>query len=148
MLPKPADLSYYNWETQLSTSNSTPHYQVRRIPMPCYPFSSAAMCIRLSKGYCSQTFLYPTNTSSHYNSPPNPIVAGDRGQRTGPAVQEQERQKDRKCQSGKQGSRRQHHSSGTRHLRVHTSGAVRPLNSPQTVTNTFNICRVSGGDVQ
>lgn len=28
LLPKPADLSYYNWETQLSTSNSTPHYQV------------------------------------------------------------------------------------------------------------------------
>lgn len=28
MLPKPTDLSYYNWETQLSTSNSTPYYQV------------------------------------------------------------------------------------------------------------------------
>lgn len=28
LLPKPSDLSYYNWETQLSTSNSTPHYQV------------------------------------------------------------------------------------------------------------------------
>lgn len=28
LLPKPTDLSYYNWETQLSTSNSTPHYQV------------------------------------------------------------------------------------------------------------------------
>lgn len=27
-LPKPTDLSYYNWETQLSTSNSSPHYQV------------------------------------------------------------------------------------------------------------------------
>lgn len=28
LLPKPTDLSYYNWETQLSTHNSTPHYQV------------------------------------------------------------------------------------------------------------------------
>jgi len=28
LLPKPSDLSYYNWETGLSTSNSTPHYQV------------------------------------------------------------------------------------------------------------------------
>lgn len=28
LLPKPSDLSYFNWETQLSTSNSTPHYQV------------------------------------------------------------------------------------------------------------------------
>lgn len=28
LLPKPSDLSYYNWETQLSTSNSSPHYQV------------------------------------------------------------------------------------------------------------------------
>mmetsp|Transcript_15457 Transcript_15457/g.23339 ORF Transcript_15457/g.23339 Transcript_15457/m.23339 type:complete len:197 (-) Transcript_15457:415-1005(-) len=28
LLPKPTDLSYYNWETQLSTSNSSPYYQV------------------------------------------------------------------------------------------------------------------------
>eukprot|EP01035_Chromulina_nebulosa_P019803 gene19803-25745_t len=28
LLPKPTDLSFYNWETQLSTSNSTPYYQV------------------------------------------------------------------------------------------------------------------------
>jgi len=28
LLPKPSDLSFYNWETQLTTSNSTPHYQV------------------------------------------------------------------------------------------------------------------------
>lgn len=28
LLPKPSDLSYYNWDTQLSTSNSTPYYQV------------------------------------------------------------------------------------------------------------------------
>ena len=27
-MPKPTDLSYYNWETQLSTSNSSPYYQV------------------------------------------------------------------------------------------------------------------------
>jgi hypothetical protein len=36
LLPKPADLSYYNWETQLSTSNSTPHYQVQRVVLPRY----------------------------------------------------------------------------------------------------------------
>jgi hypothetical protein len=28
LLPKPTDLSFFNWETQLSTSNSTPYYQV------------------------------------------------------------------------------------------------------------------------
>ena len=28
LLPKPSDLSYYNWDTQLSTSNSSPYYQV------------------------------------------------------------------------------------------------------------------------
>ncbi|GLD93797.1 hypothetical protein PINS_up002402 [Pythium insidiosum] len=28
LLPKPSDLSYYNWETQTSTSNSTPNFQV------------------------------------------------------------------------------------------------------------------------
>lgn len=28
LLPKPTDLSYFNWDTNLSTSNSTPHYQV------------------------------------------------------------------------------------------------------------------------
>jgi hypothetical protein len=27
-LPKPTDLSYYNWHTQKSLSNSTPHFQV------------------------------------------------------------------------------------------------------------------------
>ena len=26
-MPKPSDLSYYNWETQTSTSNSTPNFQ-------------------------------------------------------------------------------------------------------------------------
>ena len=26
--PKPTDLSYYNWETQTSTSNSSPNFQV------------------------------------------------------------------------------------------------------------------------
>jgi len=28
MMPKPSDLSYYNWETQTSTSNSSPNFQV------------------------------------------------------------------------------------------------------------------------
>mmetsp|Transcript_74194 Transcript_74194/g.179456 ORF Transcript_74194/g.179456 Transcript_74194/m.179456 type:complete len:241 (-) Transcript_74194:41-763(-) len=28
LLPKPSDLSYYNWETQTSTSNSSPNFQV------------------------------------------------------------------------------------------------------------------------
>ncbi|GMH95596.1 hypothetical protein TrVE_jg13859 [Triparma verrucosa] len=28
LMPKPSDLSYYNWETQTSTSNSTPNFQV------------------------------------------------------------------------------------------------------------------------
>ena len=27
-MPKQSDLSYYNWETQTSTSNSTPNFQV------------------------------------------------------------------------------------------------------------------------
>ena len=28
LMPKATDLSYYNWETQTSTSNSTPNFQV------------------------------------------------------------------------------------------------------------------------
>ena len=28
LMPKPTDLSYYNWETQASTHNSTPNFQV------------------------------------------------------------------------------------------------------------------------
>jgi Domain of unknown function (DUF4464) len=28
LLPKPTDLSYFNWDTQLATSNSSPYYQV------------------------------------------------------------------------------------------------------------------------
>lgn len=33
LMPKPTDLSYYNWETQTSTSNSSPNFQVP-ITMP------------------------------------------------------------------------------------------------------------------
>lgn len=29
LLPRPTDLSYYNWETQTSTSNPTPNFQVK-----------------------------------------------------------------------------------------------------------------------
>lgn len=32
LMPKPTDLSYYNWETQTSTSNSSPNFQVRAAP--------------------------------------------------------------------------------------------------------------------
>ena len=28
IMPRPSDLSYYNWETQTSTSNSSPNFQV------------------------------------------------------------------------------------------------------------------------
>jgi len=28
LLPRPSDLSYYNWETQTTTSNPTPNFQV------------------------------------------------------------------------------------------------------------------------
>lgn len=28
LLPRPSDLSYFNWETQTSTSNSSPNFQV------------------------------------------------------------------------------------------------------------------------
>jgi hypothetical protein len=28
LLPRPSDLSFYNWETQISTSNSSPNFQV------------------------------------------------------------------------------------------------------------------------
>lgn len=30
LLPRPSDLSFYNWETQTSTSNGTPNFQVSR----------------------------------------------------------------------------------------------------------------------
>ena len=28
LLPRPSDLSYYNWDTQMSTSNASPNFQV------------------------------------------------------------------------------------------------------------------------
>lgn len=28
LMPRPTDLSFYNWETQMSTSNPTPNFQV------------------------------------------------------------------------------------------------------------------------
>ena len=28
LLPHPSDLSYYNWDTQMSTSNASPNFQV------------------------------------------------------------------------------------------------------------------------
>jgi hypothetical protein len=28
MMPRPSDLSFYNWETQLCTSNNTPNWQI------------------------------------------------------------------------------------------------------------------------
>jgi len=31
IMPKPTDLSFYNWETQTSTSNPTPNFQVSRV---------------------------------------------------------------------------------------------------------------------
>lgn len=31
LMPRPSDLSFYNWETHLSTSNPTPNFQVRRV---------------------------------------------------------------------------------------------------------------------
>ena len=33
LMPKPTDLSYYNWETQASTHNSTPANAKARYPM-------------------------------------------------------------------------------------------------------------------
>lgn len=59
---------------------------------------------------------------------------GDRRQRTGSAVQEQARPQDRKRESGEQGARRQHHSSGAHYLGVHPSGAVRPLHQAEAVS--------------
>ena len=35
LLPRPSDLSFYNWETQTATSNPTPNYQVN-IWEDCY----------------------------------------------------------------------------------------------------------------
>lgn len=29
LMPRPTDLSFYNWETHLATSNPTPNFQVR-----------------------------------------------------------------------------------------------------------------------
>lgn len=42
LMPKPTDLSYFNWETQTSTSNSTPNFQVISVvflvnPLPTSP---------------------------------------------------------------------------------------------------------------
>lgn len=33
LMPRPSDLSFYNWETQMSTSNPTPNFQVREVDL-------------------------------------------------------------------------------------------------------------------
>jgi len=38
LMPKPADLSFYDWETQMSTSNPTPNFQVKRAAVASFIF--------------------------------------------------------------------------------------------------------------
>lgn len=54
LMPRPSDLSFYNWETHLSTSNPTPNWQVRArtrlvgwrggCTSPCIDGVHACMC--------------------------------------------------------------------------------------------------------
>lgn len=48
-MPKPTDLSYYNWETQTSTSNSSPNFQVRHAPQPARLLLLAAPSLTLTR---------------------------------------------------------------------------------------------------
>lgn len=43
LMPKPSDLSYYNWVTHLSTSNPTPNFQVGGWGMPQRPQSMVSL---------------------------------------------------------------------------------------------------------
>lgn len=44
LMPRPTDLSYYNWETQTSTSNSTPNFQVEFGRQGLRPISHPLPC--------------------------------------------------------------------------------------------------------
>lgn len=107
LLPRPADLSYFNWETQRSTSNSSPNFQVRAL-------RRRAPAARLTGGEVSD--------------------AGDRGQRGGPALQEQ---------AGPQGHqrrpkgrpRRQQHEDPDPHDGVNAGRHIRPHDQEEELTS-------------
>ena len=46
LLPRPTDLSFYNWDTQMATSNATANFQVK-----------LSSVVRKSVGQCTRDFL-------------------------------------------------------------------------------------------
>ena len=58
LLPRPSDLSFYNWETQTATSNPTPNYQV------CIP-----SCFVLSVS-CAIGRIFQIQLNLHVRPPP------------------------------------------------------------------------------
>ena len=108
LLPRPSDLSFYNWETQRSTSNATPNFQARRKPT-AHPQSAA-----------------PARTR------PRRPVAGDCRQRSGAALQEQARPQSHKC-GPESAAWRQLASDRAAHPRAPTGTPLRPCHQEKIV---------------
>ena len=64
LLPRPSDLSFYNWETQTATSNPTPNYQV------CIPSCFVLSVILCHWSDFPDTVEPPCATTSRKRPPP------------------------------------------------------------------------------
>lgn len=65
LMPRPTDLSYYNWETQTSTSTSTPNFQVSFCSLVTFILSST---YSICPSFWILLFsLRPSLTSRSYN---------------------------------------------------------------------------------
>ena len=64
LLPRPSDLSFYNWETQTATSNPTPNYQV------CIPSCFVLSVILCHWSDFPNSVEPPCTTTSRKRPPP------------------------------------------------------------------------------
>ena len=62
MLPRPSDLSFYNWETQTATSNATPNYQVLLM------YYALSWCL----DFCIQLFRETLSEKKHQSARDRP----------------------------------------------------------------------------
>jgi hypothetical protein len=106
LMPKHTDLSFYNWETQMSTSNPTPNFQVgmnycarRQTSTKMYD-DKKAHGVWLPSHRTRVLMERHTSVSAHYAFVSDaaagidclhPSISGHRGQRGRPTVQEQAR---------------------------------------------------------
>jgi hypothetical protein len=122
LMPRPTDLSFYNWETQMSTSNPTPNFQVRQ---ELRKEGAGKGSTRERAAPCGGR--KPEGRRTHPRPPccHSFLCAGDCGQRGGPAVQEQEGPQSHQ-RGPPRSAGRQLDADRAHDARVCPGGAVRP----------------------